>query len=397
VSGEQIAVRLPTDDVEPQKAWTRDRISPDRWLIPVPPACVAELDQVVATLRVSPRPLERLTPVDFSLRACSALMSRVRTKLQTETGLAVVDRFPVERYAAEDNRAIGWLLAAMLGQVVAQKATGARMYDVRDTGQALGYGVRRSVTNLGQPFHTDGGWLWKAPAFVGLFCLESALEGGLSRFASLVTAHNVLRRTRPDLLARLYRPFPWDRQGEHAPDAPRVSWQPVFEYGGTLSARYYGTTSSTAIGWPATRLTTRAGPPSPPSARSSTTRPAGSSSGSRRDSSSTSTTASSPTAAPRSRTPPCRGRAGAVTCSVSGIATRAPGISKVARPPDPARSLTLALAVHSGLVRLLAYRVRGMAGLGSGLIAVPPGPAFRRAASRSSSACSCWSRAWRCF
>ena len=239
MSGEQIAVRLPTDDVEPQKAWTRDRISPDSWLIPLPPACVAELDQVVATLRVSPRPLERLTPVDFSLRACSALMSRVRTKLQTETGLAVVDRFPVERYAAEDNRAIGWLLAAMLGQVVAQKANGARVYDVRDTGQALGYGVRRSVTNLGQPFHTDGGWLWKAPAFVGLFCLESALEGGVSRFASLVTAHNVLRRTRPDLLARLYRPFPWDRQGEHAPDAPRVSWQPVFEYGGTLAARYY--------------------------------------------------------------------------------------------------------------------------------------------------------------
>jgi len=53
VSGEQIAVRLPTDDVEPQKAWTRDRISPDRWLIPVPPACVAELDQVVATLQTS--------------------------------------------------------------------------------------------------------------------------------------------------------------------------------------------------------------------------------------------------------------------------------------------------------------------------------------------------------
>jgi len=239
MSGEQTAVRLPADDVEPEKAWTRDSLSPDRWLIPLPAACVAELDEVVASLRASPRPLERVAPEDFSLRACSALMSRVRTKLQTETGLAVVDRFPVERYEVEENRALGWLLARMLGQVVAQKANGVRLYDVRDTGQALGYGVRRSVTNLGQPFHTDGGWLWKAPAFVGLFCLESALEGGLSRFASLVTAHNELRRSRPDLLARLYRPFSWDRQGEHAPDAPRVSRQPVFEYDGTLAARYY--------------------------------------------------------------------------------------------------------------------------------------------------------------
>jgi alpha-ketoglutarate-dependent taurine dioxygenase len=164
----------------------------------------------------------------------------VRAKLETDTGLAVVDRFPVERYRAEENRAIGWLLAAMLGQVVAQKANGARLYDVKDTGQALGYGVRRSVTNLGQPFHTDGGWLWKAPAFVGLFCLESALEGGLSRFVSLVTAHNELRRRRPDLLARLYRSFSWDRQGEHAPSDVRVSSQPVYEYeDGTLASRYY--------------------------------------------------------------------------------------------------------------------------------------------------------------
>ncbi|HUM15740.1 MAG TPA: TauD/TfdA family dioxygenase [Candidatus Nitrosotalea sp.] len=236
---DQIAVQLPPEDVEPEKAWTRDSISPARWLIPLSPACMAELDEVVAALRAAPRPIEALTPVDFSLRACAAVMSEVRTKLQTDTGLAVVDRFPVERYGTEENRAIGWLLAAMLGQVVAQKANGARLYDVKDTGQALGYGVRRSVTNLGQPFHTDGGWLWKAPNFVGLFCLESALEGGLSRFVSLVTAHNTLRRTRPDLLARLYRPFSWDRQGEHAPDAPRASRQPVFEYDGTLTSRYY--------------------------------------------------------------------------------------------------------------------------------------------------------------
>jgi alpha-ketoglutarate-dependent taurine dioxygenase len=66
------------------------------------------------------------------------------------------------------------------------------------------------------------------------------MEGGLSRFVSLVTAHNELRRRRPDLLARLYRPFHWDRQSEHAPDAPRVSRQPVYEYaGGVLASRYY--------------------------------------------------------------------------------------------------------------------------------------------------------------
>jgi alpha-ketoglutarate-dependent taurine dioxygenase len=237
---DQLTVRVAPEDVELKKSWTRDSIAPDGWLIPLPAECVAELDEVAATVRATPRPVDTLDPADFSLRACTAVMASVRAKLETDTGLAVVDRFPVERYNHAENLAIGWLLAAMLGQVVAQKTNGTRLYDVKDSGQALSYGVRRSVTNLGQPFHTDGGWLWKAPAFVGLFCLESAMEGGLSRFASLVTAHHELRRRRPDLLARLYQPFDWDRQGEHAPDAPRVSRQPVFEYeGGTLASRYY--------------------------------------------------------------------------------------------------------------------------------------------------------------
>lgn len=237
---DQVAVQLAPEDIELKKSWRRASISPRDWLIPLPPECVAELDEVAAAVRATPRPVDTLEPEDFALRACAAVMTAVRTKLETDTGLAVVDRFPVERYGHAENVAIGWLLAAMLGQVVAQKANGTRLYDVKDSGQALGYGVRRSVTNLGQPFHTDGGWLWKPPAFVGLFCLESAREGGLSRFTSLVTAHHDLRRRRPDLLARLYRPFYWDRQGEHAPDAPRVSRRPVYEYeGGTLAARYY--------------------------------------------------------------------------------------------------------------------------------------------------------------
>jgi len=237
---DQVSVQLEPEDIEVKKSWRRESIAPEGWLIPLPVDCVAELDEVAAAVRATPRPVDTLDPADFSLRACTAVMASVRAKLETDTGLAVVDRFPVERYSHAENLAIGWLLAAMLGQVVAQKATGTRLYDVKDSGQALGYGVRRSVTNLGQPFHTDGGWLWKAPAFVGLFCLESAMEGGLSRFVSLVTAHHELRRRRPDLLARLYQPFHWDRQGEHAPDAQRVSRQPVFEYeGGTLASRYY--------------------------------------------------------------------------------------------------------------------------------------------------------------
>src|SRR5258708_26437326 len=102
-------------------------------------------EQVVRSLREPPRPVESLAPAAFSLRACSDLMSDVRAKLETDTGLAVVDRFPVERYETEENRAIGWLLAAMLGQVVAQQANGSRLFHVNDTRQARRHRRRRTA------------------------------------------------------------------------------------------------------------------------------------------------------------------------------------------------------------------------------------------------------------
>jgi hypothetical protein len=225
--------------IDGPQAWKRDGLTPADWEVALPAGAVAELDAVVERLRREPQPTESLVPARFALPICTETMTTVRRKLD-DIGLAVVDRVPVERYDATANVAIGWLLAGMLGPIVAQTWSGRRLYDVKDTGQKLGYGVRRSVTDLGQPFHTDAGWLPRPPALVGLFCLESAPEGGISRFVSLVTAHNELARRSPELLGRLFRPFAWDRQAEHAPDDVRFSRQPVFErVNGALMARYY--------------------------------------------------------------------------------------------------------------------------------------------------------------
>ena len=85
-----------------------------------------------------------------------------------------------------------------------------------------------------------GGWLALPPEYVGLFCLHPAQAGGLNRCASLITVHNELQRACPEVLHRLYHPFWWDRQAEHAPDEAKSSWHPVYAYDGqTLMARYY--------------------------------------------------------------------------------------------------------------------------------------------------------------
>ena len=228
------------EQITDERAWKRGTLSPEDWLVPLPQAGVAELDAVVQSLRQYRQPVAHMTPAAFDLTVCTQVMGQVRAQLQCHVGFAVVDRVPVERYSMMENRAIGWLLASLLGQVVAQKWDGTLLYDVKDSGKPLGHGVRRSVTNLEQPFHTDGGWLWMPPSATGLFCLQPAQQGGLSRLVSLFTVHNELRRWRPDLLVRLYRPFWWDRQAEHAPDDVGVSRHPVYQYDGhTLMARYY--------------------------------------------------------------------------------------------------------------------------------------------------------------
>jgi alpha-ketoglutarate-dependent taurine dioxygenase len=238
-----------------RRAWDRDSLSPADWVVPLPVAAVGELDAVVHRLRRDPLPTLLLSPAQFSLPRCLDVMEAVGRQLRDGIGLAVLDRIPVERFSADENRALGWLLGSLLGRLVAQKWDGTMLYDVRDTGQALTYGVRRSVTNLDLQFHTDAPWLAQPPELVGLLCLHPALEGGVSRFVSLVTVHDELERRHPGLLQRLYEPFPWDRQAEHAPEDPKATRQPVFERAADgLRGRYNHALVENALALTGTRL-----------------------------------------------------------------------------------------------------------------------------------------------
>ena len=222
-----------------RRAWARGALSPSDWLVPLPAGAVEELEAVVQSLRREPLPTLLLSPAQFALTHCREVMAAVGRQLFDGIGLAVLDRIPVERFSVDENRALGWLLGSLLARLVAQKWDGTMLYDVRDTGKSLTYGVRRSVTNLDLQFHTDAPWLAKPPELVGLLCLHRAPEGGVSRFVSLVTVHDLLAQRQPALLQRLYAPVPWDRQAEHAPDDPKVTWQPVFESApGGLRCRY---------------------------------------------------------------------------------------------------------------------------------------------------------------
>lgn len=219
-------------DLDGPIAWTRDSLSPADGTIPLTEDCLAEIRAVAAVLRENPLPVLALRPDDFDMPACRAAMARARQVLEEGVGFVLIDRLPVDEIGRDLATAAYWLLCSMVSRPVAQKWEGRMVYDVRDTGLKPGNGVRPDVTNTDQNFHTDNSYNLCPPDYVALLCLRTAMEGGVSGIVSFATAHNEMRRRHPDLLARLYRPYWFDRQREHAPDDVKVINHPLFEADG---------------------------------------------------------------------------------------------------------------------------------------------------------------------
>jgi alpha-ketoglutarate-dependent taurine dioxygenase len=232
-------VAMLDHEITDRRAWTRDTVEAADWTVPLADAAVAEVLAMGETMARQPLPILMLSPDQFALPACRQTMGRVKAILRDGIGVALVDRLPLDRLSREPAIAVHWILGQLIAPPVAQKWDGTMIYDVTDTGREPGYGVRGSWTNVELSFHTDNSFGMAPPDYVGLLCLMPAREGGISRFASVYTVHNEMRRRYPRELARLYQPFYYDRQAEHAPGAPKVAWTACLRYeGGRLRARF---------------------------------------------------------------------------------------------------------------------------------------------------------------
>ena len=116
-----------TSNAQERQAWYRNSLTPPDWLVPLPDAAVAELEEAVGTLRREPLPTLLLSPEQFSLTHCREVMAHVGRQLREGIGLAVIDKLPVERFSLEENQALGWLLGSLLGRLVAQKWDGTKI------------------------------------------------------------------------------------------------------------------------------------------------------------------------------------------------------------------------------------------------------------------------------
>jgi alpha-ketoglutarate-dependent taurine dioxygenase len=212
-----------------RQLWRGDTLPADAGKMFLPPEVLRELDTVAESLDRDPLPLLVLRPDDFALEETRAFMRTVKAQIDGDLGFAIVDRLPVERWSLASAKAIWWLLASLVARPVAQKWDGTSIYDVTDLGKPPGNGVRPDVTNYEQNFHTDNSYNNEPPHYVGLLCVRTAMEGGVSGIVNFATAHEEMRKRHPELLDRLYKPYYFDRQREHAPGDVMITHHPMFE------------------------------------------------------------------------------------------------------------------------------------------------------------------------
>jgi len=211
-------------------AWYGAEIDPGRCLLRLDAEAMADVQALAQQLQRAPLPLLLRHPRDFELGGLPRIMARARHNLVAGPGVAVIDALPITDLGDEVAMEVFWILGQLINPAVAQKWDGTMLYDVHDTGADYGYGVRGSYTNVELVFHTDNAFAAAPPDQVGLLCLRPALRGGISRFCSLYTVHNLLLERYPRQLERLYQCLLWDRQAEHAATEPKLLRAPMFRY-----------------------------------------------------------------------------------------------------------------------------------------------------------------------
>ncbi len=195
----------------------------DRWFYSLHDQEIAELENALRYTKKNFVGLGQMSKEHFPLPNFFHVLEGLKVELEDGLGIRLIRGFPSEKYTTDDLRIIFWGIGLHLGTAVSQSKRNDFLGDVRDLKSGLDGPTFRGYTSNGElTFHAD------AADITGLFCLQPAKRGGLSRVISSVAVHNLMHQQRPDLLKILYQPYPWSMQGNELPGDPGFYFQPIF-------------------------------------------------------------------------------------------------------------------------------------------------------------------------
>jgi len=187
--------------------------NPRAWRHPLPDGLISTLLARVANSSSADQPVTTLRLTDADRTAWGQHFVPALRDLETGRGFVIFDSLPVEDLSLRQSTALYWLIGQFLGEPLEQNVEGWLLYHVRDMGRDVASGARFSVTNYESSFHTDNSFGETILDYVGLLCLKTAKQGGVSQNVSGHAVYDVLRRQHADVLQTLSQPYHVDRRG----------------------------------------------------------------------------------------------------------------------------------------------------------------------------------------
>jgi hypothetical protein len=206
------------------------------WAYRLSPPEIVEIETAVQAVQARGLDIANIRREDFPLPTLGPVLDRLRAEVLEGRGFALLRGMPVGGRPIAESATAYWGVGTHFGSARSQNAQGHLLGHVYDLGKGLSAtnpNLRSYATAERQNFHID------RCDVVALLCLRRAKSGGLSTIVSSMAVHNVMAERRPDLLDRLYQPFPVDRRGE-VPDGKAPFYEaPVFnEHAGYISVLY---------------------------------------------------------------------------------------------------------------------------------------------------------------
>ena len=205
------------------------------WTYYLSPSEIAELEAALAAVRAPGLDIAEIRCEDFPLPTLGPALRHLRDEVLNGRGFVLLRGVPVQDRPILESATMYWGIGTYFGSARSQNAKGHLLGHVYDLGgsSATNPNIRSYATSERQNFHID------RCDVVALLCLQRARSGGQSAIVSSMTLHNVIAQRRPDLLERLYQPFPVDRRGE-VPEGKAPFYEaPIFnEYAGKVSVLY---------------------------------------------------------------------------------------------------------------------------------------------------------------
>jgi hypothetical protein len=227
-------------------AWTGAELAASGdWVRQFDAGHLAEIDAALANVK-------RLGPVlgfpreAFPLPRTAALLADVSDELENGRGAVRLRGLPVARYDTDDLRRIFWGIGRHLGTALFQNARGEAMGEVRDetrlAAKTFDETSEGSIASARARSRSTGPLRWHTDRcdVIALLCVRNAMDGGISKLASIPAIHNAILARRPDLLELLcqdyWRSRPADEDGLAGGN---VYAMPVFGFAdGRITSQY---------------------------------------------------------------------------------------------------------------------------------------------------------------